>query len=485
MKTIISFLLIILLTAVVIAQTRPLVFSRVTIIDMIDAKPKTGMTVVVEGNRIVSIGKSNKIRVPKNAQVIDGNGRYLIPGLWDMHVHALQPERVIQFFPLFIANGVTGIRDTGTTAEGFAALANLKKEIAGGTRVGPRIVAAGRILDGAKPAVPVNSIPFANETEARAAVRFLRQSGADFIKVYDGIPREQYFAIIDEAKKQNIPVAGHVPAELTSFEASDAGQKSFEHLGNILRSCSTLDAKTIDAAADALVKPSGKPGDFSHIPARIAERTRIALETYDKRKCQTLFAKLAENKTWQVPTLATKRALSLVDDGSFFNDARMKYITPKELEDWKPENNFFLKYRTPEFIVQKKRLYQKELELTVALHKAGVPFMTGTDVPGAYTYPGFTLHDELALLVETGFTPLEALRAATRNPAEYLNLSDELGTIEKGKLADLILLDANPLNDIANTKRIAAVVFNGRYLSKEEREKMLADVEATAKKNLK
>ncbi|HSK73754.1 MAG TPA: amidohydrolase family protein [Pyrinomonadaceae bacterium] len=465
------------------AQTKPLVFTHVTVIDMVDAKPKTDMTIIVEGNRITSIGKSSKIRVPKNAQVIDAGGKFLIPGLWDMHVHVLRPDRVDYFFQLFIANGVTGIRDTGATEQGFAILAKLRKEIADGTRMGPRIIAAGRILDGAEPVVPENSIPFTNETEARQAVRFLKQSGADFIKVYSGIPRDQYYAIIDEAKKQNIPVAGHIPWEVTSFEASDAGQKSYEHLGTILLDCSTLPRKTIDERANAVAKPSGTPGDFSHIPARLAESNKILLETYDERKCQTLFAKLAKNKTWQVPTLATKRPLSLVDDGTFFNDARMKYITPKELEDWKPENNFFLKYRTPEFIVQKKRLYQKELELTGAMHKAGVPFMTGTDVPGAYTYPGFSLHDELALLVQTGFTPFEALKAATRNPAEYLNLSKELGTIEKGKLADLILLDANPLDDIGNTKRIAAVVFNGRYLSKEAREKILADVETFVKRN--
>jgi imidazolonepropionase-like amidohydrolase len=481
MKKIYSLLLIILLLPTALAaQAKPVVFTRVTVIDMVDAKPETGMTVVVEGNRIASIGKAGKIRIPKNAQVIDASGKFLIPGLWDMHVHALRPERVDYFFRLFIANGVTGVRDMGTTEEGFAILAGLRREIAGGKRTGPRIIAAGRILDGAKPDVPENSIPFSNEAEARQAVRFLKESGADFIKVYSGMPRAQYYAIIDEAKKQNIPVAGHIPPEITSFEASDAGQKSFEHLGNILLSCSTLDAKTIETRAAALVKPSGKPGDFSHIPARIAESTRIALETYDERKCQTLFAKLAGNKTWQVPTLATKRALSLVDDGTFFNDARMKYITANELENWKPENNFFLKYRTPEFIVQKKRLYQKELELTAAMHKAGVPFMAGTDIPGAYTYPGFTLHDELALLVQTGFTPFEALRAATRNPAEYLNLSDKLGTIEKGKLADLVLLDANPLDDINNTKRINAVVFNGKYLSKEAIANLLAEVEAAA-----
>jgi imidazolonepropionase-like amidohydrolase len=482
MRRIFSLLLALLLPTILAAQTKPLVFNRVTVIDMVDAKPKTNMTVIVEGNRITSIGRSNRIRAPKNAQVIDAAGKFLIPGFWDMHVHALHKERFDYFFQLFIANGVTGIRDTGTTEAGFAILPQLRKEIAGGKRTGPRIIAAGRILDGARPAVPENSIPFSSETEARQAVRFLKQSGADFIKVYDGIPRHSYFAIIDEAKKKTIPVAGHIPQEVTSFEASDAGQKSFEHLGNILRSCSNLEPKKIDERANAAVKPSNKVNDFSVIPARIAARTKIALETYDEQKCRSLFETLAKNRTWQVPTLATKRPLSLIDDGTFFNDVRMKYITARDLEDWKPENNFFLKYRTPEFIEQKKNLYQKELELTGAMHKAGVPFMTGTDVPGAYTYPGFSLHDELALLVQAGFTPFEALQAATVNPAEYLNLSDKLGTIEKGKLADLILLDANPLDRIDNTKRIAAVVFNGRYLSKEARENMLAEVEAIAKK---
>lgn len=464
------------------AQSGRLAITNVTVIDMASNRPKSNMTVVVEGNRVKAVGKSNAVRIPTGAQIVNGRGKFLIPGLWDMHVHILEPKLFDEYLPLLISNGVTGVRDTGTTAEGFAALPRLRREVAEGKRVGPRIVAAGRILDGAQPSVPENSVPFTTEAEARQQVRDMKAGGADFIKMYSGTPRDQYYAVIDEAKKLRIPVAGHVPFDLTSFEASDAGQVSFEHLGNIPGSCSTLDSKVINGRAEAAVKPSGKPGDFSHFPARIAISTRILLETYDNRKCQTLFAKLARNKTWQVPTLATKRSLSLVDDGKFFGDPRMKYIRSEELEDWKPENNFFLKYRTPEFIVQKRRLYQKELDLTAAMHKAGVPVIAGTDIPGAYTYPGFTLHDELALFVEIGFTPYEALKTATRNPAEFLRRSNDLGTIAKGKLADLVLLEANPLDDISNTKRINAVIANGRYFSKESREQMLAGVEALVRK---
>lgn len=463
-----------------LTQTPPLVITHVTVIDMIRPKPKTNMTVVVEGNRIKTITRAGRLRIPEDALVVDGRGKFLIPGLWDMHVHALRAERVNYFLTLFIANGVTGIRDMGTTAEGFAALPQLRHEIGSGTRTGPRIVAAGRILDGARPAVPDNSIPFASPDEARRLVRALKQGGADFIKVYDGVTRDSYFAIVDEAKRQNIPAAGHVPTPMTSFEASEAGQKSFEHLGNILRSCSTLAPSEIDEQTRKRLNPASKPNDPSAIPTRIAVRNGIELDTFSERKCRQLFARFARNKTWQVPTLIVKQSVAYVDSIMLRDDPRRKYIPRATLDSWRPENSFFLKYRTPESIEMRKRLYQKEVELVRAMHKAGVKFMAGSDIPGHYMYPGFSLHDELGLFVNAGFTNFEALLTATRNPAIYLKLSNELGTIQKGKLADLILLDGNPMKDIANTKRISAVIVNGRYLPKEALERMLAGIEQWA-----
>lgn len=360
-------------------------------------------------------------------------------------------------------------------------LTRLRTDLATGKIFGPRIVTAGRIMDGPVPAVPPNSIPFSGEAQARAQVNHLKSLGADFIKVYDGVARDDYFAIIDEAKRINIPVAGHIPIGVTSFEASNAGQRSFEHLGNILRSCSSLPAETIEQRANAAVKPTGKPGDYSHIPARIAARTKLELETFDAAKCSSLYSTFVKNQTWQVPTLATKRPLSLLDDGGFTDDPRMKYIPLREHETWRPENNFFLRFRTPEFIVQKKRLYLKELELVRSMHRAGVPFLAGTDIPGAYTYPGFSLHDELELFVENGFTPYESLQTATINPARFLGKQDSLGTIEVGKIADLLLLDANPLTDIRNTRKIFAVFSDGRYLSRQDLDRMLGDVAESAK----
>ena len=471
MRNLLASLLLIFLPTLLVAQkipsNQPIVLTHITVIDMTGAPPKSDMTVIINGNLITALGKSNKIRIPKNAQAVDARGKFLIPGLWDMHVH-LQATTP---FPLFIANGVLGVRHMGGNLK---QVYEWREQVRQGKLLAPRIVACGSVVESFNEPDIVKATTAA---EGREAVLINVKQGADFIKVYNP-SREAYFALVAEAKKQNIPFAGHVPIAITSFEAADAGQRSFEHLGNILRSSSTLPANEIERRADALVKPSGKPGDFSHIPARIAEQTKIELATYDRRKAEQLFARFVKNQTWQVPTLEIKRSLSYVDDGSFYNDPRMKYIPAAELESWKPENAFFLKYRTPEFIRVKKLLYEKEFDLVREMHRAGVKFMLGTDIPGPYSYTGFTVHDELALFVQAGFTPLEALQTATINPAKFLGLEKSLGTVEKGKTADLVLLDANPLENIANTKKISAVVVGGRYLPKEKLQEMLRNTEA-------
>jgi imidazolonepropionase-like amidohydrolase len=375
---------------------------------------------------------------------------------------------------MFVANGVTGVRNMGGAAED---LFRWRAQVASGRLLGPRLVAAGPIMDGPDPAAHGPTVVVATVADARRTVAELKQRGADFIKVYDRLPRDAYFAVIAEAKRQGLPVVGHVPLSVTTLEASDAGQKSIEHLGTILEGSSSIatELRQLESAP----APSG---DFSEFPRRIAARGERMLNTYDEERANEIFQHLIRNLTWQVPTLVTKQSQTFIDDFSRNGDERLKYIPASEQEWWSPQKNFFARYRTPEYIVFKRKLFQKELELVGAMHRAGVLFMAGTDLSNAYVFAGFSLHDELALFVQAGFTPLEALQTATRNPPLFLGESKSLGTVERGKFADLVLLEANPLADIRNSSRINAVILNGRYLAKDELQRMLAAAEAAAQK---
>lgn len=475
MEKLSALILLLLLFVDVPAQqlrTGVLAFRHVTVIDMTGAPPKRDMTVVIKGNRITAITRSSHARIPRGAEGINATGKFLIPGLWDMHVHFTEIERS---FPLFVANGVTGVRNMGGELDD---LLRWRAEVATGKLLGPRVLTCGPILDGPQPAAHGPTIVVATATEGRQTVDMLKQRGADCVKVYDRLARDVYLAIIDQAKKDGLPVVGHVPESITTMEASNAGQKSIEHLGSILQGCSTIEDEL--RRMEAAPMPSG--GDFSEIPRRIAARGEQMLNTYDERKAMQLFARLVKNHTWQVPTLVTKRALTFIDDFDRNGDERLKYIPQSDQKWWSPQQNFLLRYRTPEYIVYSKKLFQKELHLVGAMHRAGVPLMTGTDLSIPYTFAGFSLNDELALFVQAGLTPMEALQAATRNPAIFLGELSSQGTIERGKIANLVLLDANPLENIRNTQRINAVILKGRYLSKETLQRMLADVEASAKR---
>jgi len=452
-------------------QSNSLAFTHVTVIDATGASPKPDMTVVITGNRISTIGKTAGGGVPKDAQVIDAAGKFLIPGLWDMHIHWYDPA----YLPLFTVNGVTGVRIMWGGPIHFS----WRKEIQEGALLGPRMVIASAIVDGPNPIWP-GSIAVADQAEARQAVIEAKQNGADFVKVYSLLPREAYFAIADEAKKQRIPFAGHVPYSVSAAEASDAGQKTIEHLTGILAACSTREEDLRKGFADAF---SGLPqGQRLPSPARTRPLTRMMLETFSPEKAAALFSRFKRNHTWQCPTLTVLHNGAFLNDPELRNDPRLKYMPPQMRAWWDPSNDFRFKERTAEDFDLGRLVYKKQFELVGMMHRAGVDLLAGTDVLNPYCFPGFSLHDELALLVQAGLSPMAALQAATLNPARFLGKETELGTVEKGKIADLVLLEANPLEDIRNTTKINSVVLNGRLLDRKALDQSLAAVEAAAKK---
>jgi imidazolonepropionase-like amidohydrolase len=472
MRYLSSLPMILLLPGLLLAQPKPeppLVLTHVTVIDATGAAPGPDMCMVVTAGRITALGKTGNVPVPEGARVVDATGKFLIPGLWDMHVHIVHPD----YLKLFIANGVTGVRDMHAFYP--PVIYQMRKNVREGKQLGPRIVAAGAIVDGPRP-IWTGSLIASTAEEGRAAVRQRKKEGADFIKVYTKLPREAYQGIADEAHKQGLPFAGHVPEAVSAAEASDLGQKSMEHLYGILLACSTREEALRKELVDALEKADNKEIQ------NLLLRTQIQLvDSYSEEKARKLFARFVKNGTWQVPTLTVLRAMAYLDDKKFTSDPRLKYMPGFIRQGWTPNGGFRPKY-TPEEMAAKKRLFRRSLELVKALRRAGVPFLAGTDVTNPFCFPGFTLHDELELLVEGGgFTPLEALQTATRNPARFFGTWKDQGTIEVGKVADLVLLDANPLDDVKNTRKIAGVIVGGKWLDRPALDKLLAEVEAANK----
>jgi imidazolonepropionase-like amidohydrolase len=442
------------------ASPPTLAITHVNVIDATGAPPRPDMTVIVRDGRIVEFGKSDAVRAPAGAKTVQATGKYLIPGLWDMHVHTVfgdwlpRNEKVV--LPLFVANGVTGVRDMGGDLD---VLKEWRAAIAAGRLLGPRMIIAGPMLDGPVPRFP-SSAPVANAADGRKVVDDLKARGVDFIKIQSLIPREGYFAAADEAKKLGIVFVGHVPDAVRASEASDAGQKSIEHFTGIFEGCSTIE--------DQLIKGPRGLG--------------LNVKTYDPGRAKTLIALMAKNQTWQVPTLVWERGQWLVDDIDKSHDPLTKYA-PAAWRDrtWPMFVDDIMKTMDTDPLPVRKKFVQMELDMTLAMFRAGVPFMAGTDTAaGVHVFPGFSLHEELALFVRAGLTPLQALQTATLNPAKFMNRLADMGTVEQGKLADLVLLDANPLDDIDNTRKIRAVVLAGRYFDRAALDAMLHGVEAAA-----
>ena len=453
-------------------SAQSLIFKDATIIDATGAPARKG-SVAITGGRITAIGK---VRARRTDRVIDAKGKFLIPGLWDMHIHLGPPE---MFFPLLIANGITGVREMFTgipmpVIRTWRSRPDVPRIVAPGFLDGPLLLSAGPPAPGA--------FAVATAEQGRAAVRLLASSGVDFIKVYNSLPRDTYFAIAAEARAIGISFAGHVPEAVSPAEASDAGQRSQEHLINILLACSTNEEALRTARVSMMLNDQISGEERMRLLA--FPRPEGLFDTYSETKATALFQTFVKNGTWQTPTLALLEGFARARDEDFIKDPRRKYLLKAWSAEWDPRNTFFLKDLSPsDYDSLNARLHallERYEKLVGDMHRAGVEILAGTDANGRNpVFPGFGLHEELALLVKSGLTPLEALQCATRNAARYFGGAD-FGTIELKKAGDLVLLDADPLADIHNTQKINSVVMRGRYYTRDDLDALLARVAALA-----
>jgi imidazolonepropionase-like amidohydrolase len=422
----------------------PIAFTHVTVIDGRDPAPLHDRTVIVSGNRIISAGPASSARLPVGARMVDGRGKYLVPGFWDMHVHAAVPGGR-EVLPLYVVNGVTGVRDMGGD---WQAITAMRADVARGWLVGPRIVASGPYLEGGD--VPIAHLLVRNGDEARRAVDSLARLGVDFVKVHGQLTRETYFAAARAAREKGLPFAGHVPRVVGAADASDSGQKSIEHMLTIPSPCTPAESLALEPR-------------FS---------VQGALGRCSSDDLAPLFARFVRNGTWITPTFVAQYEVAVWPTRSVPGDSFARYV-PDTLRRFVAAIFPMPTDVPPGADTVGRAIFDKRLTLVGAMYRAGVGILPGTDAPLRNSPPGFGLHEELALLARAGLTPFEVLRAATLDPARYLGARDSLGSVEAGKVADLVLLDADPLADVRNLARIRAVVANGRLMDSTGRSAIL------------
>ena len=401
-----------ILSCAVASNAQDIAFTHVTVIDGTNAQPRVDRTVVIRGNRIIAEGPAASTAVPANSRTIDGRGKFLIPGLWDMHVHLAMPGGK-DVLPLYIANGVTGVRDM---AGEWPTLTAWRRDVSNGSVIGPRIVASGPYLEGGD--VPIPHI---------------------LIKVHGQLTRESYFAIARAARAKGIPFAGHVSRVVGAADASDSGQASIEHILSIPNACT--------------------PAESVSLAPRYP--TQAALGRCSSASLAPLFAKLRANGTRVVPTLVAQLEVARWPKRDLPGDSVQRYL-PDSMRKYVAEIFPMVDSVPPDADVVGLQLFEKRVAMAALLHKAGVAVLVGTDAPLRNSPPGFGLHEEMLLLTRAGMTPYEVIRAATIESARFIGLADSLGTIEVGKVADVVLLAANPLADIRNSSRTEYVVANGR-----------------------
>lgn len=425
------------------AAAAPVALTRVTVIDPQAGSTQPNMTVLVRDGRVASVTATGAA-LPGGVQQFDAAGKFLIPGLWDMHVHLSYSTG--SALPVYIANGVTGVRDLGSD---LAQIDDWRAHINAGTLIGPRIIRAGPMVNGQS----FNQYQLVTNgpEQARGIVRTLKQVGVDFVKIHRRVPRDDYFAIVDETKKQGLTLVGHIPMTVRPEEASDAGQ--------LIEHTETLFEGTFSEGMEDAKLPD-------------------AIRAFRAKDAAALFARFVRNQTPVTPMIGLWRMLAEPPPGGPLSDPRLKYTARSRRELLASQLAM-----TKEQLDLIARRYLEYRETVRMMNRAGVLLLAGTDSSVPPRIPGFALHEELMTLVDAGLTPLEALRTATVNAARILKKTDDFGTVAPGKVADMVVLDANPLEDIRNTQRIAAVIARGKLLRRGDLDGLLKLTEELASRN--
>jgi imidazolonepropionase-like amidohydrolase len=436
----------------------------VSVVDVEIGEVLPDQTVLIVGREIRAVASDGRVDLPTEVSVVNARGKFLIPGLWDTHVHVTPFGEAV--LSLFVAYGVTTVRDVGSTD----AIYRWREEIAAGQRLGPRIWTSGRMLAQARgedPGPEWDSVD--SPAAARLAVAKRRMEGADLLKMQDSfMERALWSAAVAEAAVHGLPVAGHAPVDVPLTEAIELGLGSIEHtLGLSL---------ALTASEERLRERVMRAESDSARWTALYEADVEALATLDSSRLSALATLMRERGVALSPNLTDSRAMATAPTGRWDEDPRLEMIPSTVRELWRS----MAAAGTPSNTQNLQQLYERIPAIVLALHRAGVTILAGTDAWAVYDFPGSDLHSELWHMVQAGLTPLEALRTATLTPAQYMRVADSLGSVRPGKLADLVLLDGNPLADIRNTERISGVVANGRYLDRPALDLLMAEARRAA-----
>ncbi|MBO6527971.1 amidohydrolase family protein [Erythrobacter sp.] len=460
--------LILALIGLFVAASPParadVLLTNVTLVDIEEGTLSQGQSILIEGTRITAVGP--EVSVSEEAERIDVEGRFLIPGLWDSHVHifssATEPDTS---FPLYLINGVTGVRDMGALWP-IAEQQALQTRVEAGEVLGPRLVLSGAWVDASPGSWPGMFLADTPE-EARSVVARISDEDWAAVKSYSMLDEPSYLALAEASEDARLQLVGHIPERVALRTAIEAGQDGMEHFGRIPMACSTEEEAMLDALRAAIAEG----GSQEQIFAIMASRNRIVLETWDEALCAAILSEIAEADLHVSPTLVV--ADFYLGNWPNADTPRMRMLPETVREAWgKPD--FRLEAMTDEVRSLARESIALDRRTFLMAHRAGVPILASSDASFAnpYLFHGFSLLDELDLYVEIGLTPREALYTATVAPPRFFRLADQDGTIAAGRRADLVLLDANPLEGLATLRRPWAVIAAGQMLDRNELDAM-------------